>query len=395
MISALRSKRTAGTSIAAVGAAFLAVLIGGVTDPGSARAETFRVGSCTLESQTLLTELEHPWSMAFLPGVPQLLVSERPGRLLHADFVARTVTPVSGTPQVEAIGQGGLLDIALDPNFVANRMIYLSFSEPRVEGAATAVGRGRLDNASTPPRLLDFEVIFRMNKASSGGRHFGSRLAFAPDGTLFITIGDRGQRDRAQDPSDHAGSIVRINPDGSIPGDNPFVGREGANEIWSIGHRNPQGSAIEPATGAFWTVSHGARGGDEINRPEAGKNYGWPVISYGRHYSGATIGEGPKAPGMEQPIWYWDPSIAPSGMTFVTGPMFPSWEGDILVGALKDQLVSRLMVENGTITGEERMFTDAFGRVRDVRMGQDGDLWVLTDSPDGELIRIVPVEKPC
>jgi glucose/arabinose dehydrogenase len=361
----------------------------------SALAETFQTESCTVESKVMISDLDHPWSVAFIPDVPQVLVTERGGRLLHVDFAAQAVTQVAGTPTVWASGQGGLLDVVIDPNFEGNRTIYLSYSEPRPDGAGTAVGRGRLEIENGKPILAGFEVIFRMSNPTSSSRHFGSRLAFGPNDTLFITIGDRGQRDRAQDRNDHAGSIIRINRDGSVPADNPFISRDGLDEIWSIGHRNPQGAAINPTTGELWTVAHGARGGDEINIPRRGANYGWPVVSFGTHYSGATIGEGTSAPGMTPPVWYWDPSIAPSGMAFVTGPLFPSWEGDILVGALKFQLLSKLDVEGNTITGEERMFKNAFGRIRDVRIGPDGGIWLLSDARTGQLVRITPVGGPC
>ncbi|MCR9177487.1 MAG: PQQ-dependent sugar dehydrogenase [Alphaproteobacteria bacterium] len=375
---------------------FSAAILGAAVVPRSdAAAETLQAAGCTVESRVMISDLDHPWGVAFIPDVPQVLVTERRGRMLHVNFATQAVTDVVGVPDVRASGQGGLLDVAVDPNFDENRLIYLSYSESRPDGAGTAVGRGRLEIEDGTPLLAGFQVIFRMTKPTSSGRHFGSRLVFGPDDTLFITIGDRGARDRAQDRFDHAGSVVRINRDGSIPADNPFIGRDGLDDIWSIGHRNPQGAALNPATRELWTVAHGARGGDEINRPQKGKNYGWPVVSYGTHYSGAPIGEGSSAPGMEPPVWYWDPSIAPSGMAFVTGPLFPSWEGDILVGALKFRLLSKLDVDGNTITGEERMFKNVFGRIRDVRIGPDGGIWLLSDESDGQLVRITPVDGPC
>ncbi|NQW09184.1 MAG: PQQ-dependent sugar dehydrogenase [Alphaproteobacteria bacterium] len=351
--------------------------------------------ACTLIAEERAGSLEHPWGVAFLPD-GTALVTERSGRLLLVDPRTGDRQPVEGAPAVAARGQGGLLDIALHPDFASNALVYLSFSEPRDGGTATAVGRGRLVRDGGGMRLDGFTVITRMAKASGGGRHFGSRLAFAPDGALFVTMGERGDRPRAQDPFDHAGSVLRVNDDGSIPVDNPFAdGRKGKPEIWSIGHRNPQGAAIHPDSGLIWTVEHGARGGDEINQPRPGRNYGWPVISYGRHYSGLPIGEGTSKPGMEQPVFYWDPSIAPSGMAFVTGPMFPAWRGDILVGALKDRLLSRLDMENGRVVAEERLFEGALGRIRDVRMGPDGAIWLLTDSPSGGLYRLTPEDGVC
>ena len=238
-------------------------------------------------------------------------------------------------------------------------------------------------------RLEDVKVLASMNRKTSGGRHFGSRIVPAPDGTLFVTLGDRGEEDRAQDPQDHAGSVLRVAADGSIPSDNPFAdGGQALPEIWSTGHRNIQGAAIEPETGVLWTVEHGARGGDEINIPQAGKNYGWPVISYGRHYSGLSIGVGTEAEGYEQPVHYWDPSIAPSGMAFYTGDAVPQWRGDLFVGALKDQLISRLEVADGEVVSEERLIAGEYGRIRTLRNGPDGALWFSTDEGEGAIYRI-------
>lgn len=240
-------------------------------------------------------------------------------------------------------------------------------------------------------------MIFQQSGADGSGFHFGSRIVFLPDGTLAFTIGDRGEPDRAQDPMDHAGSVLRINPDGSIPEDNPFSGpNETQPAIWSLGHRNPQGAALDPATGLLWTVEHGARGGDEINQPQAGLNYGWPTISYGVNYSGTPIGVGTEAEGLEQPVYYWDPSIAPSGMAILAGArLFPGWEGDMLVGALRAQMLVRLDRMNGTIVSEERLFEGALGRIRDVRQGPDGAIWLLTDDSEGSLVRVSPQEGAC
>ncbi|MFG1359474.1 PQQ-dependent sugar dehydrogenase [Xanthobacter pseudotagetidis] len=331
--------------------------------------------------------LEHPWGMAFLPD-GRLLVTERPGRLRIVDHEGRLSRPVDGMPKVFAVSQGGLLDVAIDPDFSSNRLVYLSYAEPRPGGAATAVARGRLD--AVAPRLDGLQVIFRQEPVHASGQHFGSRLVFARDGTLFVTLGDRySLSERAQDLSTTIGKVVRINSDGSIPADNPFRDAPGARpEIFSYGHRNVQGAALEPSTGALWTIEHGARGGDEVNRPEAGRNYGWPVISYGRHYSGAKIGEGTAKAGMEQPLFYWDPSIAPSGADFYTADLIPAFKGNLFTGGLAAQALVMLKIADGKVTGEERLDLDA--RVRDVRQGPDGALWLAIDAEDGRILRVVP-----
>jgi glucose/arabinose dehydrogenase len=337
--------------------------------------------------QTIARGLEHPWALAFLPD-GRMLVTERPGRLRTVERDGRVSEPLVGVPQVQARGQGGLLDVALDPRFAENRLVYLSYAEPGEGGAGTAVARGRLGEG----RLEDVRVIYRQQPKVEGANHFGSRLVFARDGTLFVTQGDRfSYRDKAQDLSVGLGKIVRINPEGSIPRDNPFVGRAAVRpEIWSYGHRNVQSAALHPQTGQLWTVEHGARGGDELNRPEAGKNYGWPVITYGVDYSGAKIGEGTAKPGMEQPIYYWDPVIAPSGMTFYTGQAYPDWKGSILIGSLRPGLLVRLTVENGRVAREDRYLGDLGERIRDVRQGPDGLLYLLTDNRDGRILRVMP-----
>ncbi|TLX44672.1 PQQ-dependent sugar dehydrogenase [Xanthobacter autotrophicus] len=330
--------------------------------------------------------LEHPWSMAFLPD-GRLLVTERDGRLRLVDASGKLGAPIVGVPQVAARGQGGLLDVALDPAFATNRLVYLSYAEPRPDGAGTSVARGRLSDDLS--RLSDVQVIFRQVPGHSGGNHFGSRLVFAPDGMLFVTLGDRFDlMMKAQDLSTTLGKVVRIAPDGSIPADNPFPGRPDARpEIFSYGHRNVQGGVIEPSTGRLWTVEHGPRGGDEVNRPEAGKNYGWPVIGYGRHYSGAKIGVGTRKEGMEQPLFYWDPSIAPSGAAFYSADLLPAFKGQLFVGALAGQALVEVKVRNGAIAGEERLPLGK--RIRDVRQGPDGALWLATDDT-GEILRVVP-----
>ncbi len=325
--------------------------------------------------------------MAFLPD-GRVLVTERPGRLRLLDRTGRAAPPISGVPEVSARGQGGLLDVALDPNFPSNRLIYLSYAESRPGGNATAVARARL--SPTADRLTGLQVIFRQQPAYQGGNHFGSRLVFARDGTLFVTLGERfALRDQAQSLSSTLGKIVRINPDGSIPKDNPFVGTPGAlPEIYSLGHRNVQGAALEPATGALWTVEHGARGGDEVNRPQPGRNYGWPVISYGRNYDGSKIGEGTAKAGLEPPLFYWDPSIAPSGATFYDADLLPAFKGQLFVGALAGEALVHVKVTDGRVAGEERLPLGQ--RVRDVRQGPDGALWLATDAEDGQILRLVP-----
>lgn len=333
------------------------------------------------------TGLDHPWGLAFLPGGDMLVTERDPGSIRIVSKDGTLKEPLDGVPEAYTSNQGGMLDVAVDPEFTSNNMIYFSFSEPGASGASTAVGRGVLDQGANA--LRDVEIIFSQQPKNRGGRHFGSRLVFAPDGTLFITTGDRAERDRVQDPTINRGQIIRINKDGSIPADNPFVGRDGYRpEVWSMGHRNPQGAARHPETGKLWINEHGARGGDEVNIPEAGKNYGWPVISYGKHYSGAKIGEGKEKEGMEQPIHYWDPSIAPSGMAFYTGDKFPKWQGNAFVGALKFRLLVRLTLDGEKVVSEERFLKGLGKRVRAVIDGPDGYLYLLVDHDPGQIIRI-------
>jgi aldose sugar dehydrogenase len=340
--------------------------------------------------ETVARGLEHPWALEFLPD-GRMLVTERPGRLRLVDRSGRISEPLAGVPEVEVGGQGGLLDVALDPKFAENRLVYLSYAELREGGAGTAVARGRLDEG----RLEAVRVIYRQQPKVAGGNHFGSRLVFARDGKLFVTQGERADyREQAQDLSSHLGKIVRINADGSVPDDNPFAGKAGARpEIWSYGHRNIQAAAIHPETGQLWTVEHGARGGDELNHPEAGKNYGWPVITYGVDYSGLKIGEGTAKEGMEQPVYFWDPVIAPSGMLFYTGDAFPAWKGSVLVGSLQPGALVRLELENGKVAREERYEEGGLGtRIRDVRQGPDGLVYVLTDEGNGRVLRVLPAK---
>jgi glucose/arabinose dehydrogenase len=330
--------------------------------------------------------LEHPWALAFLPD-GRILVTERPGRLRIVTKDGQLSKPLDGVPKVQVGGQGGLLDVAIDPKFDSNRLVYLSYAEPGEGGAGTAVARGRLGESG----LEDLNVIYRQQPKVEGYNHFGSRLVFSTDGKLFVTQGERqAYRQQAQNLSSDLGKLVRINPDGSIPEDNPFVGRRGVRpEIYSYGHRNMQGAALHPETGQLWTVEHGARGGDELNHPEAGKNYGWPVITYGRDYSGMPIGEGTAKEGMEQPVYYWDPVIAPSGAVWYTGEKYPGWKGSLFIGSLRGALV-RLTLENGRVTSEERYLGELGNRIRDVQQGPDGFLYVVTDEDDGRVLRVVP-----
>jgi glucose/arabinose dehydrogenase len=356
--------------------------------PGPAtRSPTPRAIAAPVRVDTVASGLEHPWALAFLPD-GRILVTERPGQLRIVDRNGTLSEPIAGVPAVLARGQGGLLDVAIDPRFADNRLVYLSYAEPGDGGTSgTAVARGQLGDG----RLENVRVIYRQTPKVRSSMHFGSRLVFDREGRLFVTQGDRqNQRPLVQDLSSTIGKVVRINADGSVPRDNPFVGRQGARpEIWSYGHRNVQAAALHPQTGQLWTVEHGARGGDELNHPEAGKNYGWPVITYGIDYSGSRIGEGTRREGMEQPVYYWDPVIAPSGMTFYTGNAFPTWRGSAFVGSLTPGALVRLTIDNDRVTREERYLGD-IGRVRDVQQGADGFLYLVTDEDNGSLLRVSP-----
>ncbi|WP_332659468.1 PQQ-dependent sugar dehydrogenase [Brevundimonas sp.] len=356
--------------------------------PGQTRAPGVRTQTAMAHS-VVASGLEHPWGLALLPD-GRWLVTERPGRLRIITAGGEVGEPVAGLPAVDARGQGGLLDVAVGPSFGADRLIYWSYAEPREGGNATSVARGRLSDDGT--RVQNVQVIFRALPVYDGDKHFGSSLAFDGAGHLFITLGERSDapmRPQAQDLGSHMGKLIRINADGSVPRDNPFAGRAGAlPEIWSSGHRNVQGVAVAP-DGAVWTMEHGTRGGDELNRPEAGKNYGWPIIAYGVEYRGAPINEGITArDGLEQPVYYWDPVIAPGGMTFYEGAMFPGWRGNLLVAGLKEKHIARLVLENGRVTGEERLMTDLGERVRDVAVAPDGAVWAVTDEQNGKLVRL-------
>jgi glucose/arabinose dehydrogenase len=354
-----------------------------------ATAQTFKTQHYDVKLSVVADGLDHPWGMAFLPDGAVLVTERNRGtiRIVEKDGTLRL--PLANTPRAYTSGQGGMLDVAVDPDFAASKLIYFSYAEPGEGGAGTAVARGRLDRAANT--LDNVEVIFRQFPKTSGGRHFGSRLVFSPEGHLYITVGERGERERAQDFTVNRGQVIRINRDGTIPPDNPFVGRPGYRpETWSVGHRNPQGAARHPETGKLWINEHGARGGDEVNIPLPGRNYGWPVISYGVHYSGLKIGEGTHKDGMEQPVWYWDPSIAPSGMAFYTGDRFPKWQGNAFVGALKYQLLARLTLDGEKVVAEERMLDGLNKRIRAVVDGLDGYLYILVDENPGQVYRIEP-----
>jgi len=342
--------------------------------------------------ETLATGLDHPWSLAFLPDGGKL-VTERAGRLRVLGADGKLSPAVAGLPAVFAEGQGGLLDVALDPDYAKNGLVYWTYAEPRDGGNGTTAARGKLVLGAAP-RLENVQVIWRQMPTMDSPLHFGGRLAFARDGSLFITTGERAilpGRMQAQNLDAALGKLIRIRPDGSIPADNPYVGNPQAKpEIWSKGHRNVQGATINPWTGELWTVEHGAKGGDEINTPKAGKDYGWPTITYGEDYSGKPIGEGiTQHAGMEQPIYYWDPVIAPSGLAFYDGSLFPAWKGSLFVGGLKGYLV-RLTVKDHQVVGEERLLSELNFRIRDVKVGPDGALYLVTDEDDGRVLKVVP-----
>ncbi len=353
-------------------------------------AKTIKTQEHALRIVEIVGGLEHPWSLAFLPD-GRMLVTERPGRLRIVKDGKLEPQPVGGLPLIAAQGQGGLLDVAPHPRFAENRLVYLSYAGPGAGGIGTEVARGRLIGN----RLEDVQVVFRMKPKSGTGRHFGSRLVFDGKGFLYITLGDRGEKERAQRPDDHAGSVIRLHDDGRVPADNPFVDRKGWQpEKYTLGNRNMQGAALHPQTGELWVHEHGPQGGDEINVIRPGVNYGWPVITYGVNYgTGTKIGEGTHKVGMAQPLHYWVPSIAPSGMTFYTGDKFPRWRGDLFVGALKDQMLVRLRLDGEKVVSEERLLKRKLGRIRDVRQGPDGYLYLLTDENDGALVRLEPAEQ--
>ncbi len=333
--------------------------------------------------------LDRPWSLAFLPD-GRMLVTERGGDMRVIDAQGRLAPdPVAGVPDVADTGQGGLLDVVPHPDFASNGWIYLSYAYGGLLGMHTAVARGRLAS----DRLETVTVLLQGEPTTMGGRHFGSRLVFGPDGHLYVTVGDRGRRDEAQSLRSHNGTVLRLTEDGTIPADNPFVGRSDAlPEIYSYGHRNAQGMAVQPGSGLIWLHEHGPRGGDEVNIVSAGVNYGWPVITYGQEYRGGDIGVGTRAEGMAQPVAYWTPSIAPSGMAFYTGDAFPAWQGDLFVGALAGRHLARLEIDGQRIVGEETLLDGLGARIRDVRTGPDGLIYLLTDAAPGQVLRLEPVD---
>lgn len=351
----------------------------------SAGGEQFRV-------VRLAEGLDFPWALAFLPD-GGLLVSQRPGRMqiLSPDGSKREV---SGLPEVRSSGQGGLLDLALHPDFPRNRLVYWTYAAPGPGGASTALARGRLDGVT----LRDVRVLWTMQKRSGASVHFGSRIRFGADGKLYLTTGDRGDQSRARDPADAAGKVIRLNDDGTIPSDNPFAGRRGyLPELFSLGHRNAQGLAFRPApanapgSGQLWLTEHGPRGGDEVNLVKPGADYGWPLTTYGVAYSGASIAETPTAPGIEAPALHWTPSIAPSGLEFYTGNAFPAWQGDLLAGSLIGQKLVRIRLSGNSVAGQDILLDGQLGRIRDVRVGPDGLVYILTDERNGGLFRMEPL----
>lgn len=353
---------------------------------------SFASSAGQLEVQTVAGGLVHPWSLAFLPD-GRMLVTERPGRIRLVTPEGQLSPPLKGVPEVWASSQGGLLDVVTDRAFAQNRTIYFCYAERAGGGGRTAVARAKLNEGGG--RLDDVKVIFRQEGPLSSGSHYGCRIAQASDGNLFVTLGDHfSYRDEAQNLGNHLGKIIRIAPDGSAPSDNPFVGRDGAKpEIWSYGHRNEQGLAINPASGDPWEIEHGPRGGDEVNIIGKGRNYGWPVIGYGIDYSGGKIHNSATKDGMEQPVKYWVPSISPSGMTFYSGKLFKKWTGSLFIGALSGRMLVRLSLNGNAVTGEERLLQNLNERIRDVRQGPDGALWLLTDSSAGRILRVSPATK--
>ena len=340
---------------------------------------------------TLVAGLENPWSMAFLPD-GRMLVTERDGRLrlVSQDFKLDAQS-VEGLPEVVARGQGGLFDVVLHPDYPNNGWIYWSYNAPGAGGWGTAMARGKLQGK----RMTEVQVLFSMLPKTRTAQHFGGRIVFDKSHHVYLTLGDRGEKERAQRLEDHAGSVIRLHDDGRVPADNPFSGRAGAKpEKWTLGSRNLQGAALQPGTGVLWTHEHGPQGGDEVNVMHAGRNYGWPVITYGVNYGfGTAIGEGTAKAGLEQPLKVWVPSIGPSGMAFVDSPRFPAWQGNLLVGALRGQMLVRLELRGEAVVREERLLEGELGRIRDVRSAPDGFIYLLTDNADRSLVRLEPVER--
>jgi aldose sugar dehydrogenase len=369
----------------------LALLIGAAlfTNLASAADSAIRSEKHAFRVVPVVEGLAHPWSMAWLPD-GRMLVTERAGRLrVVGKNFKLDPRPVEGLPQIAAVGQGGLFDVVLHPRYVENGWIYLAYSGPGDGGHGTELMRAKLDGH----KLVDQQVLFRMLPKTTAGQHFGGRIVFDRKGYVYLTLGDRGDRDRAQRLDDHAGSVIRLHDDGRVPADNPFVKQAGARpEKFTLGDRNMQGAALHPQSGELWTHEHGPQGGDEVNVMRAGRNYGWPVITYGANYgSGTRIGEGTHKQGMEQPLHKWVPSIAPSGMAFYQGDVFPQWRGNLLVGSLRDAMLVRLELDGEKIVKEERLARDAIGRIRDVRVGPDGYVYLLSDEPRGVMARLEPV----
>ena len=356
---------------------------------GQTRAPEMKA-NVAYQVSTYAEGLDHPWGLAFLPD-GRLLITERPGRLRIVGLDGALSAAVSGVPAVDARDQGGLLGLAVDPKFAENGLVYLAYAEPRQGGNGTAVARGKLVGNA----LTEVKVIFRMQPTLDSTKHFGGRLVFDRDGHLYVALGERSileGRRQAQDLSSDFGKVVKITTDGAPAPGNPFAGRQGARpEVFSYGHRNILSAALHPETGELWEVEHGARGGDELNIVRAGKDYGWPTITYGLEYSGQKIGEGiTQKAGMEQPIYYWDPVIAPAGMAFYTADAFPAWKGSLLIGALRGRHVARLTLDGEKVVGEERLFTELGERIRDVIVGPDGALYLATDNTQGRVLKVAP-----
>jgi glucose/arabinose dehydrogenase len=350
-------------------------------------AQTFGSEQHEFRLVRVVEGLEQPWSMAFLPD-GRMLITEKAGRLRLVQGGKLLPEPIGGLPQVTVHGQGGLHDVVLHPRFEKNQLVYLAYAARGADGFGTELARGRLAGQ----RLENVQVLFRQSPKGSRGQHFGGRIVFDRAGYLYLTLGDRGEMARAQRPDDHAGSVIRLHDDGRVPKDNPFAGKAGWKpEKFTLGNRNMQGAALHPQSGALWTHEHGPQGGDEVNVIRAGANYGWPVITYGVNYGlGTRIGEGTSKAGMEQPLYYWVPSIAPSGMAFYDGERFPRWKGNLFVGALRDRMLVRLQLDGEKVVKEERLLQNAIGRIRDVRAGPDGYIYLLTDDSAGMLVRLEP-----
>jgi glucose/arabinose dehydrogenase len=388
----MRMKTPVGLVTAALAAAILLAVSLLIATGTRGEEPAFGSSAGELEVRTIARGLANPWALAFLSD-GTMLVTERPGRMRIVTSAGQVSSPLKGVPDVWASGQGGLLDVVVDKSFAQNRTLYFCFAERTEGGGRTAVARARLDDGNG--RLDGVKIIFRQQGPLSSGNHYGCRIAQADDGNLFVALGDHfTYRDQAQNLGNHLGKLIRIAPDGSVPSGNPFAGRTDARpEIWSYGHRNVQALAINPASGDPWEIEHGPRGGDELNLIGKGKNYGWPVIGFGIDYSGAKIHDATAKDGMEQPLKYWVPSIAPSGMAFYTGTLFPKWNGSLFTGALRGAMLVRLTLNGNAVTSEERLLQNLHERIRDVRQGPDGALWLLTDSSNGRVLRVAPAAK--